>query len=253
VPKLAFATILIHGVGLDHQMWDPVCAALPRRPIIRYDMVGHGDAPSNTGPFTLDDFVQQLANVLDTAGEQCCDIVGFSMGALVAQAFALKYPARTHRLVLLNPVFDRTPEERQAVIARVEDVQRGGYVTSIEPALRRWFSAAFAEQQPETVQLVRARLHRNDLIAYANAYTVFATADQALVSRSSEIKCPALVVTGDDDQRSTPHMARALAAALPHASVKIINGLRHLTPLESPGLIAAMIEQFFDNETESAQ
>ena len=225
-------------------MWQSVIAELPHRRTVTYDMIGHGHASRPPGPYALDTFVDQLAqivNVLDTD----VDLVGFSMGALVAQGCALTTAgARIRRMVLLNGVHHRTTAERQSIVDRVAEVRAGGFAASVEPALQRWFTPVFAAARPDVVQMVRQRLLANDQRAYADAYEVFATADAALVGRSAEIVVPTLVATGGDDQRSTPEMAEALAAAIPDGCVSILPGLRHLAPLEAPAVIANLIDEF---------
>jgi pimeloyl-ACP methyl ester carboxylesterase len=236
--------VLIHGVGLDHTMWRGVMTALPDRRTIAYDMLGHGNAAKPPGPYTLGMFVDQLSNVVD-ALDCDVDLVGFSMGAMVAQSFALSPGGRhIHRLVLLNGVHDRSAGERQAIVQRVEDVRAGHFMDSVEPALERWFTPAFAAEHFAIVATVRQRLLSNDLRAYADAYEVFASADADLAARTAGISVPTLVATGGEDQRSTPAMAAGLAATLPHGRVAILPNLRHLTPIEAPDEVAALIDHF---------
>ena len=236
--------VLIHGVGLDHTMWLPVVSELRHRRTISYDMVGHGAACKPPGPYTLSTFVDQLSSIV-VALECDVDVVGFSMGALVAQGFAISAGgARLARMVLLNGVHDRSDHERQAIVDRVAEVRAGGFETTVEPALQRWFTPAFVTTQPAVVDAVRQRLLHNDQRAYADAYEVFATADSELVSCTPDITQPTLVVTGSADQRSTPAMARALADALPNGHSSVLQGLRHLTPLEAPDAVAALIDGF---------
>jgi (E)-2-((N-methylformamido)methylene)succinate hydrolase len=234
----------VHGVGLDHTMWFPVMSALPHRRTVTYDMIGHGSAAKPAGPYTLRTFVDQLSTVVDALDDDV-DIVGFSMGALVAQGFALSEAGqRIRRMVLLNGVHDRSPDERQAILARVAEVRSGGFAASVEPALQRWFTQGFAAAHPEVIAIVRQRLLDNDPRAYADAYEVFATADAELANRSGEISASTLVATGSDDQRSTPAMAAALADALPNGRSTILPGLRHLAPIEAPAVVAQMIDEF---------
>jgi len=236
--------VLIHGVGLDHSMWFPVMAALTHRRTIAYDMIGHGGAPKPLGPYNLQTFVDQLTSIVDALDCEI-DLVGFSMGALVAQSYALSAGGdRTRRMVLLNGVHDRTVDERQAILSRVDEVRTGGFAATVEPALQRWFTPAFSDAHRDVISSVRQRLLDNDVRAYADAYEVFATADAELKDRVAEIRQPTLVATGDDDQRSTPSMATALAEALPSACAVILPGLRHLTPLEAPVAVATMIDDF---------
>ena len=208
--------VLIHGVGMDLEMWDPVARLLAaRHRVLRYDMLGHGQSAKPPGPYRLDDFVRQLLALADGLGLARFDLAGFSMGALVAQGLALAAPGRVGRLVLLNGVYDRSAEERAAVASRVQDVLDGSYAESVEAALRRWFTPTFQATRPEVLAWVRDRMAGNDLEAYAAAYEVFATADRELASAVGAIAAPTLVTTGSDDQRSTPAMAAALAARLP--------------------------------------
>ena len=237
-------TVLIHGVGLDHTMWLPLMTALSHHRTMAYDMIGHGAASKPRGPYTLHTFVDQLSGIADALDCEF-DLVGFSMGALVAQGFALgSGGARLRRMVLLNGVHDRSDSERQAIVDRVAEVRAGGFETTVEPALQRWFTPAFAAARPAVVNSVRHCLLANNLRAYADAYEVFATADAELASRASDITQPTLVVTGSDDQRSTPAMAAALADALPNGRSSILPGLRHLAPVEAPDAVAALIDGF---------
>jgi 3-oxoadipate enol-lactonase len=239
--------VLIHGVGMDLSMWDEVAKHLAReRRVIRYDMLGHGRSAKPRGPYRLADFVAQLARLADELHLSCFDLLGFSMGGLVAQGMALAHGERVDRLILLNTVYDRSPGERAAIAARLREVETGGYRTSVEAALDRWFTPAFREAQAETVEAVRRHMLANDLDAYAAAYAVFATADEELAGQVHRIRHPTLIVTGAEDQRSTPAMARALAARLPRGRAEVIEGQRHMTPLEIPSRLAALVTAFLE-------
>ncbi len=233
--------MFVHGVGLDRTMWDPVCSLLGRRArdLIRYDLVGHGSAEHTPGPYTLDTFVDQLTRVAPATAT----VVGFSLGALIAQGYAVRDPDRVTRLVLLNSVFNRTAAERAAIVQRVADVRTGGYAASVNASIERWFTPEFAVTRPDVIAAFRARLDANDVHAYANAYEVFATADAGLVATCRDIRCPTVVVTGEDDLRSTPPMTRALAAALPHGRAVVVPGVRHMLPVERADVVAALIKR----------
>jgi (E)-2-((N-methylformamido)methylene)succinate hydrolase len=240
------AAVFIHGVGLDQTMWDGVLEHLAAdRELVTYNMIGHGDAPKAVGPYSLGLFVAQLAEVVDAVSPDApVDVVGFSMGALVAQGFACTHSKRVRRLALLHSVFDRTPEERASIVARVAEVRAGGFPASIDAALERWFTPSFAGANPSVINDVRRILEANDVEAYANAYEVFATADARLVEPASGIVCDTLVLTGEGDQRSTPEMTRRLAAAMPRARAVVLPALRHLAAIEDPPVVAEHLQAF---------
>jgi pimeloyl-ACP methyl ester carboxylesterase len=237
--------VLIHGVGLDLGMWDAQAAALASRyRVIRYDMIGHGGSAARAGTLGLGDFVAQLDGLCRDLGLDRVSLVGFSMGALVAQAYALAEPARVARLVVMSGVYDRDPPARAAVRARCETASRQGPEALIEAALARWFSPEYRARHPAAVAAVRRRLASNDPHGFLAAYRVFAEADAALAGRLGAIACPTLVMTGALDPGSTPEMARAMAAAIPKARLEVLPGARHLIPVEAAQAVSAALLRF---------
>ncbi len=244
--------VLIHGVGLDLDMWDAQAAALaPRYRVVRYDMIGHGGTPaqvgaSGPGRLKLGDFVDQLDELLRSLDFSRIGLIGFSMGALVAQAFAIAQPSRVSRLAIVNGVYDRDPAQRAAVLSRWREAAEQGPEALIDAALARWFSPGFAARNPAVLAAIRRRLEGNDRDGFLAAYRVFAEADAALAGRLGAIPCPVLVMTGTDDPGSTPEMARAMAAVLPKARLEIVPGARHMMPLEAAAAVNAALGAFLD-------
>ncbi len=239
------SVVLIHGVGLDHTMWNWVLPGLGDRRVVTYDLLGHGSGaplPSGSDLCTL---VDQLRSICD-AEPSPIDIVGFSLGALIAQGFALSDPGRVRRLILVSGVFNRSTDERSAILQRVADVREGGYLSNVAIAIDRWFAPEWAAAHPDALAAVTERMMSNDVASYANAYEIFATADEELAARVHRITCPTLVVTGELDPRSTPAMSHALAATVANGRAVVLPGARHLTPLEVPDALARLITTFVE-------
>ena len=237
--------VLIHGVGLDLEIWEPLVPLLqPGRRLIRYDMRGHGASAKPPGPYRLDDFVAQLDRLAKALELDRFDLAGFSMGGLVAEAFTARYPERVRRLALLHTVHDRSPAERAAVAQRLAQAEAGDLDGSIEAALARWLNAGFRNSHPDAAAAIERRMRDNDRAAYLASYRVFATADAEILPLLDRIRCPTLVLTGEHDTGSTPAMARALAASLPSATLAILPGLRHLSLVEAPAAVAAALGRF---------
>ncbi len=235
--------VMIHGVGLDRHLWDSTIAELSApREIIAYDLVGHGAGPHPVGPYSLATFVEQLAS--RTTEYERIDLCGFSLGALIAEAFTLAHPPKVRRLVLLGSVFQRTEAELQAIRDRVADVRAGGYPQTIDLAIDRWFSPSFTAAHPEVVAQVRATMEANDVRAYAEAYGVFAVGDTELGPHIPRIAAPTLTIAGADDLRSTPDMSKALAATVIDGRYEVIPNTRHCFMLEQPVAVAQLIESF---------
>lgn len=104
--------VLIHGVGLNKEMWGGQIVGLATDyKVIAYDMLGHGQSQLPAADTPLEGYAAQLAELLDHLQIAQATVIGFSMGGLVARAFALNYPQRLTALVVLNSVFNRSPEQ----------------------------------------------------------------------------------------------------------------------------------------------
>ncbi|MGE8676222.1 MAG: alpha/beta fold hydrolase [Achromobacter kerstersii] len=169
--------VLLHGVGLDHTLWDDLAPRLEADfDVLRYDLLGHGAAPGITGTADIQDFISQLDAELDQAGWKHANVLGYSMGGLIAGAYAAARPQRVKRLVLLSTVFQRTPEEVQAVMARLDAAATQDVEAAAAVSLQRWFTPAFQAARPERVAAIGQRLVQNDRANFLAAYRLFAKA-----------------------------------------------------------------------------
>jgi 3-oxoadipate enol-lactonase len=95
--------VLLHGLGGDVGFWAAeIDAWTPRRRLIALDLRGSGSTPMSAIQHTMVDLADDVAAVLDDAKVDAADVLGFSMGGNVAQAFALRHPMRVRRLVLAS-------------------------------------------------------------------------------------------------------------------------------------------------------
>jgi len=238
--------VLLHGVGLDHTLWDELTPLLePHFEVLRYDLLGHGGAPGVDDSVAVPDFIAQLDAELDLAGWSRANVLGYSMGGLIAGAYAAARPQRVKRLALLSTVFRRSPDEVRAVLARLEAAATQDPAAAAQVSLQRWFTPAFQARRPERVASIGQRLLQNNRAHFLAAYRVFALGDPVLAQAAPDIACPVLVMTGEEDVGSTPRMTRELAAALPDAQARVAAGQRHMLPVEEPAVVASALHGFF--------
>jgi (E)-2-((N-methylformamido)methylene)succinate hydrolase len=236
---------LIHGVGSYLESWDGVIAAVgDGYRFLRYDLRGHGESPKLPGPYSLDDFVDDLCALLDSQDIDRTHLAGFSLGGLIAQAFALAHPDRLQSLTLISTVAGRTDAEKTAVRRRAETLAEKGAGTHLIEAVDRWFTAEFIAARPEVLEERRRRSLNNDPDCYAAAYRVLAEYD--LTDRLPEIKTPTLVMTGENDVGSTPRMAELIADRVPDSRLHIFPRLKHSVLLEAPDQVAAQMKPFLE-------
>lgn len=220
--------VLLHGVGLDHTMWEPAAALLADRfTVIAPDLPGHGARPPVRDEVTLADLSAAVTGHVPEGAH----LVGFSLGALVAQHIALHHPELVATLTSVSSVCDRTAEERASVLNRLR-IAEADFAASAAASLERWYAGT--DVGPDRVARTRATLLSNDVGSFLGCYRVFATADAELAPDLAGIAVPALAVTGEKDPGSTPGMTHRLAAALPDCRAVVIPRARHMLPVERP-------------------
>ena len=235
--------ILIHGLGGTLNIWDPIVSVLEHRfSVLRYDLRGHGQSDVPAGDWSLEDFVIDLESIFNNESVPYAHLVGFSLGGLIVQQFALSYPERVGQLTILSAVAGRTNAERQNVQERIRNLEKGDLSTNIELALERWFSPEFRQDHPERVQKRIAELRATSPAGYFQAYRVFVLSD--LAQHLSQIQCETLVMTGEHDPGSNVRMARLMHESIPNSQLEILPNLRHSVLVESPQLIAEKLDSF---------
>jgi pimeloyl-ACP methyl ester carboxylesterase len=212
---------LIHGIGAD--------------------LRGHGKS-AKINRCTLDDLVSDVDALLQHEGVGKSHIVGFSLGGLIAQKYAIGRPARLDRLVLISSVAERTPEERARVSKRADQIDREGIASVVGQAQERWFTPGFLARNPDVVQTRLRQLAANDHRSYAAGYRVFAEADAGL--EYERIQAPTLIMTGEFDSGSSPRMAHVLHDRIAGSELEILPELRHSVLLEAPDLIGDRVLRF---------
>ncbi|MCE5984422.1 MULTISPECIES: alpha/beta fold hydrolase [unclassified Pseudomonas] len=237
--------VLIHGVGLNKEMWGGQIVGLASDyRVIAYDMLGHGQSPRPASGTGLPGYAAQLAELLEHLQVPQATIIGFSMGGLVARAFALHYPQRLAALVVLNSVFNRSAEQRAGVIARTAQAAEHGPDANAEAALARWFSREYQAANPAQIAAIRQILASNDPQGYLTTYELFATQDMYRADDLASIQVPTLIATGEWDLGSTPDMTVQLAQRIPGAQSVVLAEQRHMMPVESPRLVNQMLLDF---------
>jgi (E)-2-((N-methylformamido)methylene)succinate hydrolase len=220
--------VLLHGVGLDHTMWQPVADLLAADfDVVAPDLPGHGGRPPAAADVTLADLADGIVDEVPPGSH----LVGFSLGALVAQHLARHRPDLVRTLTSVSSVCRRTPSEREAVLERLRTAE-ADFDASAARSLHRWYDGT--DVAPAVVERTRATLLANDVSSFLSCYRVFATADAEIGPELGRITAPALAITGAEDPGSTPAMTERLADALPDCRAVIVPGARHMLPVEQP-------------------
>jgi 3-oxoadipate enol-lactonase len=138
------SVVLIHELGGSLDSWDGVVAALEKDfRLLRYDMRGAGESETPSKGFTLDDWIEDLRDLLAaTKLAPPYHLVGGAVGALIATGYALKYPQQLTSVTLLAAALGASAARREEMIARTKVVLEKGMAEITDAALERSYPPA---------------------------------------------------------------------------------------------------------------
>ena len=238
--------IFIHGVGMRGDVWSPQVEYFSNDyQVITYDFLGHGESPLPPEEPVLDDYVEQLNNLLKYLDLSLISLVGHSMGALISVAFALKYPEKVKALVPINIAFNRSEEAQKEVLNRANQILQSNKILNIEQTLERWFKNKTSADDLKKIDKVRNWLETASPQGYGRAYRLFALSDKVFLNKLSRLRPPVLYLTGDEDPNSTPAMSQQMAQETPNGSSNSLTGEAHMMSYIAADKVNPIIEQFF--------
>ena len=225
--KKGIPIVFIHGVGLDHNIWDPQINEFDNTVLI-YDILGHGRTPLNKEKISFDDFSDQIIDLIDELKFSKIHLIGFSIGSLIARNFATRFSDRLKSLTLLCSIFNRSDNEQKIVNERFEQTKKDKKLT--KDALKRWFNKDFIEKNPQISDKIFSILSNNNMDNFIKVYSLFVNHEDN--EKFENINVKTLVMTGEGDVGSTPEMSNNLSKKIKNSVVKIIPVGKHLCSIE---------------------
>ena len=250
-PESAPVVALIHGLGLCRHIWDePVSVLAQHFRVLNYDLYGHGDSAPLPSTASLTLYAEQLLQLLDLLNIPTAHVIGFSIGGMINRRFALNYEKRLQSLIILNSPHNRGEQAQQQVEARAKTVRDQGTMSTMDDALKRWFTEEYLNNKNNEplVSRVRAWRKKADSESYAQAAWVLANGVRELIDPTPAISAPALIITSENDTGSTPAMSHAIAAEITDAQTHIVPHMKHLGLLEDANAFTTPILQFLTEQ-----
>lgn len=236
---------LVHSLAMDRAFWLPVAERLaPRASVLVHDCRGHGRSGKPEGPYTVELFADDLADLLDHLGWERAAVAGASMGGCIALAFAAAYPGRTTALGLIDTTAWYGPEAPRQWEERAGKAKREGMAALLGFQTTRWFGDAFRARRPEVVQACVETFLGNDVDAYVETCRMLGACN--LTAALPSLRVPAAIVVGEEDYATPIAMAETLHGGIAGSTLTVLEGARHLTPLEDPDRIAAALLQLLE-------
>jgi 3-oxoadipate enol-lactonase len=236
--------VLLHCLGVDRAMWTPIASTLQANfRVISYDLPGHGQSAVPRGSYGIAALADQLADIFRAQQLTRAHVVGMSLGGLVAQEFAARYPALLDRLALIDTTPQYTPLLKQKWVERAAVARSRGVGPLIDEVLLIWFTPEFLTANGPVVRWVRDTLTKCSGEGYALACEALESAD--LREWVKQIQAPTLIMLGEGDLPPFHEAAAWMQAQIAGSQVELIPDARHAAPLQQPALVADRLTHFF--------
>lgn len=220
--------MLIQGLGADKHYWNFQRMALaPRYRTLALDNRGAGRSDKPFGVYTLEQMARDVISVLDREGIEQAHMVGASMGGVISQILALRYPQRVRSLTLACTACRHRPWRRELLASWAEIAVNDGMQAMTRQAAR-WMIG------PRSFRLISPAVGILGPLATARSPHAFAAqvgaildVDDALADQLAEVRIPTMVMVGNQDILTPRGDSQDLADFIPTAELAVVSGAAH--------------------------
>lgn len=239
--------VLIHGLSEERSVWSRQAPFLrSTMNVVAYDIRGFGASPVGAGQATVEQMADDLGQILSAFDTGPAWLVGFSMGGVIAQRFAMDCPEMVNGLVLIASSCTVGHAGVEFFEDRIRQVSEGGMerLNSINASdALGCFSAGHEELTAEYQQLRQAAV-RNPA-GYVNACRAMLRLNEhPMVQDLGVIECPTAVIAGELDPYCPPRASESIAAAIAGSELTVIPGAGHCLHWEKPDVTSHLILDF---------
>jgi len=228
--------VLIHGLSETREVWWRQKSFLERSMrVITYDIRGFGSSPTGAANGTVQQMADDVAQLLSAFETGPAWLVGFSMGGVIAQRFALDFPALTKGLVLVASSCTVGRGGQEFFHHRIEQVRSGGLKSiakTNDGDARGCFHTGDEELIDEYKELRVGAVR--DPAGYLNACNaMLGISENPLTPELSAIRCPTSVIAGEYDRYCPPKASKMISDAVPGAELTVIDDVGHCMQFEA--------------------
>jgi len=241
----ATPVLMIQGLGASKNAWNLQRIAMATRfRIISFDNRGAGRSDKPTEPFTLEQMADDALAVLDAAGIETAHVVGASMGGVISQVVAVKFPHRVRSLTLVCTACRNHPWRQEllqswaktAVDKGMIEVGKEAAQWVMSPRSFRRLVPAFTWMGP-----LAALRPRHSFVSQIDAIL---NTREDLVDQLSTITAPTMVIVGNQDILTPRGDSEEIAERIPNAELVVISGAAHGLMMEHSSTFNRILIEF---------
>jgi pimeloyl-ACP methyl ester carboxylesterase len=253
--------LLVSGAGGDMNAWDPSTLRVlsSNHTVIVFDNRGVGNTTTGSKPFSIQQFANDTAGLLDALKIRKADVLGYSMGSFVAQQLTVTNPEKVNRLILVAASCGRKegiPQSPQ--LQKMASDVTNKFINNIsvsQEEMKSLISASLGpgwirlhpeslETIPEAKDLLASITPNNNLKQIKAIQSWFATNWSGICSQLTKISNPTLVIIGTDDVAVPTANSLVIAGKIPGAWLVQIKDAGHAIQSQYPDKINRVLQTF---------
>jgi pimeloyl-ACP methyl ester carboxylesterase len=215
--------------------------------IILLDFIFQGQSEKETEWRDFDKHAEDVKSVLDKEGISNVNVIGLSYGSIVAQHFALLFPNRINKLILLSTFAHKTPYFEAIGFSWTRALEMGGYNLLLDVMLPNVLSENYFNNPLVPLELMKEARKGANENSTALLKLMQATAERKdYRSALNNIKSSTLIIHGEKDLLIPVHMANEVHINIPGSQFYIISNAGHTLNLESIPEVMKQIIPFLE-------
>jgi 3-oxoadipate enol-lactonase len=227
-PEDAPPLVLIHALGTNLSIWDPLVAALPGHRILRFDLRGHGGSDVPPAPYKMGTLIRDVERLMDHFAIKEAVVLGLSIGGLIAQGLAVKRLDLVRGLILSNTA------ARIGTAAQWQDriamARKGGLAALADATMKRWFGRQWRDTP--AMPAIRKIFEATPIDGWCGCAD--AISDTDFYETTASLRLPTLAIAGTLDGSTPPDLVRETAALIPGHQFHLIHGAGHIAIADRP-------------------
>ncbi|WP_340149595.1 alpha/beta fold hydrolase [uncultured Sneathiella sp.] len=241
-PEDAPVVTMSHSLCCDLTAWDELAEDLKKdHRVLRYSLRGHGKSAPTPGPYDFGMLAADVASIQNVYGVTKSHFVGLSIGGMIAQEFALRYPDRVDRLVISSSLCALPDGAAALWPERIRLAAEQGLAATVEPTMSRWFVEGSLDNRPELDARVRKMIVDTSVEGYIGCCHAIAGID--LKDRIPAIKNKTLVIVGREDMGTPLSSSELIHRQIEGSRLVVVDNAAHQLAMDKPDIFNAEVRK----------
>lgn len=241
-PEDAPVVVTTHSLGSSHRMWDLQMPVLSEYRVYRLDTRGHGDSDAPDEPYDFDMLADDAKCLTDALNLGKVHFVGLSLGGMIGQHLAVKYPEVLHSLTLCATTSRTSEIEHQVWQGRIDIAEEQGMEALLDATIVRWFSAEFIASNEDIVGPLREVLGATPVQGYTGAIRAIMQLD--VTDQLKSVNVPTTIIVGEDDESTPVAASKVIHSAIPKSELVVIPSAKHFVNVEQSKAFNDVLARF---------